>query len=72
MFQKVENLFFSLFVSEEDHEAVQAAMANMPMMALFKSKSTKKDDTQSRQVKKQREKSMVDDDTQCLAAVNYL
>jgi hypothetical protein len=48
LFEKVENLFFSLFVSEEDHEAVQAAMANMPTMALFMSKSTKKEDTHSK------------------------
>jgi hypothetical protein len=46
-------------------------MANMPTMALFMSKSTKKEDTHSKRVKKQREKSMENDDTQCLAAVNY-
>ena len=48
LFEKVEDLFFSLFVSQEDHDAVQTAMANMPTMALFMSKSSKDDDTQSR------------------------
>jgi hypothetical protein len=46
LFEKVENLFFSLFVNKEDHEAVQVAMASMPTMALFMTKSNNKNDTQ--------------------------
>ena len=34
-FEQIEKMFFSLFVSQEDHEAIQEAMANVPMMGLF-------------------------------------
>ena len=40
-FQEIERMFFSLFVSTEDHEAIQVAMANAPMMGLFMYKKTK-------------------------------
>ena len=34
-FELIEKMYFSLFVSQEDHEAIQEAMANAPTMGLF-------------------------------------
>ena len=70
-FEKIEKMFFSLFVSQEDHEAIQAAMVNVPTMGLFMYKYTNIDSQHSRQSKKQKDKPMVTHDAECLAAVNY-
>ena len=48
-FEQIEKMFLSLFVSQEDHEAIQVAMANVPIMGLFVFKYTNKDSQPSRQ-----------------------
>ena len=42
-FDWIEKMFFSLFVSEEDHESIREAMATAPMMGLFFYKRTNND-----------------------------
>ena len=39
-FDWIEKMYFSLFESEVDHNAIQEAMANAPMMGLFLDKKT--------------------------------
>ena len=72
LFKSVEEMFFSLFVLDQDHAAVQAAMLTMSMMAFLFSSSVKEDDTQSRHGKRrQKEKASITDVRQCLTAVTY-
>ena len=39
-FDRIEKMYFSLFELTEDHNAIQSAMANAPMMGLFLMKRT--------------------------------
>ena len=42
-FDRIEKMYFSLFESTEDHNAIQSAMVNAPMMGLFLIRRTHND-----------------------------
>ena len=72
-FDRIEKMYFSLFESTEDHNAIQSAMANAPTMGLFLIRRTHNDSLPAKkQPKRVKEKqNSVLDEIECLSAVTY-